>query len=179
MSLIDFNVDFNLKALGSIIKSCFDIPKWLKTIVVLTFIAAIVYFGVGQGYLYNDQMKELSLVQQELIDTRDRIQHSVLNIDEYNKDFTLIIKEFILVKEMNDHLLNMHDEQLSLILEFLKLQYPSSRDLYYLDKQLARNREFFRRNCIANLKRSLFHVNQKAKEIKKGVENERIQIEGK
>ena len=53
MGIIDFKVDFsNQKVLGAIVRCFLDIPRWLKILVVLSFVGAIVYFGFCQGYLY-------------------------------------------------------------------------------------------------------------------------------
>lgn len=156
MGIIDFKVDFsNQKVLGAIVRCFLDIPRWLKILVVLSFVGAIVYFGFGQGYLYNDQLNELKRLQVELAETKQKMNNSVLSLKIYNQDYEMFIREFILIKEMNDELVEMHDEQINLFLEYLKHVNGPSRELRYLENSLRRNEKYFRQICSAYFKRSL------------------------
>lgn len=158
MGIIDLKLDLNnQKVLGAILKAFLDIPKWLKTLVVLSSLSAVVYFGIAQGYLYNDQINELKKLQIELSETKQKIQFSVLSLEEYNKDYTDLIKEFILIKEMNDKLLEMHDEQVKLLLEYLKTVDGPSKDLTYLENSIYQNERYFKRMCNSYLKRSILY----------------------
>jgi hypothetical protein len=156
MGIIDFKVDFsNQKVLGAIVRCFLDIPRWLKILVVLSFVGAIVYFGFCQGYLYNDQLNELKRLQVELAETKQKMDNSVLNLEIYNQDYEMFIREFILIKEMNDELVEMHDEQINLFLEYLKHVNGPSRELSYLENSLRQNKKYFRQICSAYFKRSL------------------------
>lgn len=156
MGIIDFKVDFsNQKVLGAIVRCFLDIPRWLKILVVLSFVCAIVYFGFGQGYLYNDQLNELKRLQVELVETKQKMDNSVLSLEIYNQDYEMFIREFILIKEMNDKLVEMHDEQLNLFLEYLKHVNGPSRELSYLENILRQNEKYFRQICSAYFKSSL------------------------
>lgn len=156
MGIIDFKVDFsNQKVLGAIVRCFLDIPRWLKILVVLSFVGAIVYFGFGQGYLYNDQLNELKRLQVELAETKQKMDNSVLSLEIYNQDYEMFIREFILIKEMNDELVEMHDEQINLFLEYLKHVDRPSRELSYLENILRQNEKYFRQICSAYFKRSL------------------------
>ena len=156
MGIIDFKVDFsNQKVLGAIVRCFLDIPRWLKILVVLSFVGAIVYFGLGQGYLYNDQLNELKRLQVELAETKQKMDNSVLSLKIYNQDYEMFIREFILIKEMNDELVEMHDEQVNLFLEYLKRVNGPSRELNYLENSLRQNEKYFRQICSAYFKRSL------------------------
>lgn len=156
MGIIDFKVDFsNQKVLGAIVRCFLDIPRWLKILVVLSFVGAIVYFGFGQGYLYNDQLNELKRLQVELVETKQKMDNSVLSLEIYNQDYEMFIREFILIKEMNDKLVEMHDEQINLFLEYLKHVHGPSRELSYLENILRQNEKYFRQICSAYFKRSL------------------------
>lgn len=156
MGIIDFKVDFsNQKVLGAIVRCFLDIPRWLKILVVLSFVGAIVYFGFGQGYLYNDQLNELKRIQVELAETKQKMDNSVLSLEIYNQDYEMFIREFILIKEMNDELVEMHDEQINLFLEYLKHVNGPSRELSYLENSLRQNEKYFRQICSAYFKRSL------------------------
>lgn len=156
MGIIDFKVDFsNQKVLGAIVRCFLDIPRWLKILVVLSFVGAIVYFGFGQGYLYNDQLNELKRLQVELVETKEKMDNSVLSLEIYNQDYEMFIREFILIKEMNDGLVEMHDEQVNLFLEYLKRVNGPSRELSYLENSLRQNEKYFRQICSAYFKRSL------------------------
>lgn len=156
MGIIDFKVDFsNQKVLGAIVRCFLDIPRWLKILVVLSFVGAIVYFGFGQGYLYNDQLNELKRLQVELVETKQKMDNSVLSLEIYNQDYEMFIREFILIKEMNDELVEMHDEQINLFLEYLKHVDGPSRELSYLENILRQNKKYFRQICSAYFKRSL------------------------
>lgn len=149
MGIIDFKVDFsNQKVLGAIVRCFLDIPRWLKILVVLSFVGAIVYFGFGQGYLYNDQLNELKRIQVELAETKQKMDNSVLSLE-------MFIREFILIKEMNDELVEMHDEQINLFLEYLKHVNGPSRELSYLENSLRQNEKYFRQICSAYFKCSL------------------------
>lgn len=156
MGIIDFKVDFsNQKVLGAIVRCFLDIPRWLKILVVLSFVGAIVYFGLGQGYLYNDQLNELKRLQVELAETKQKMDNSVLSLKIYNQDYEMFIREFILIKEMNDELVEMHNEQVNLFLEYLKRVNGPSRELNYLENSLRQNEKYFRQICSAYFKRSL------------------------
>lgn len=156
MGIIDFKVDFsNQKVLGAIVRCFLDIPRWLKILVVLSFVGAIVYFGFCQGYLYNDQLNELKRLQVELAETKQKMDNSVLNLKIYNQDYEMFIREFILIKEMNDELVEMHDELINLFLEYLKHVNGPSRELSYLENSLRQNKKYFRQICSAYFKRSL------------------------
>ena len=156
MGIIDFKVDFsNQKVLGAIVRCFLDIPRWLKILVVLSFVGAIVYFGFGQGYLYNDQLNELKRLQVELVKTKEKMDNSVLSLETYNQDYEMFIREFILIKEMNDELVEMHDAQVNLFLEYLKHVNGPSRELSYLENSLRQNKKYFRQICSAYFKRSL------------------------
>lgn len=156
MGIIDFKVDFsNQKVLGAIVRCFLDIPRWLKILVVLSFVGAIVYFGFCQGYLYNDQLNELKRLQVELAETKQKMDNSVLSLEIYNQDYEMFIREFILIKEMNDELVEMHDEQINLFLEYLKYVNGPSRELSYLENSLRQNEKYFRQICSAYFKRSL------------------------
>lgn len=156
MGIIDFKVDFsNQKVLGAIVRCFLDIPRWLKILVVLSFVGAIVYFCFCQGYLYNDQLNELKRLQVELAETKQKMDNSVLSLEIYNQDYEMFIKEFILIKEMNDELVEMHDEQINLFLEYLKHVNGPSRELSYLENSLSQNEKYFRQICSAYFKRSL------------------------
>lgn len=156
MGIIDFKVDFsNQKVLGAIVRCFLDIPRWLKILVVLSFVGAIVYFGFGQGYLYNDQLNELKRLQVELAETKQKMDNSVLSLKIYNQDYEMLIREFILIKEMNDELVEMHDEQINLFLEYLKHVNGPSRELSYLENSLRQNKKYFRQICSAYFKQSL------------------------
>lgn len=156
MGIIDFKVDFsNQKVLGAIVRCFLDIPRWLKILVVLSFVGAIIYFGFCQGYLYNDQLKELKRLQVEFAETKQKMDNSVLSLKIYNQDYEMFIKEFILIKEMNDELVEMHDEQINLFLEYLKHVNGPSRELSYLENSLRQNEKYFRQICSAYFKRSL------------------------
>ena len=156
MGIIDFKLDFsNQKVLGAIVRCFLDIPRWLKILVVLSFVGAIVYFGFCQGYLYNDQLNELKRLQVELAETKQKMDNSVLNLEIYNQDYEMFIREFILIKEMNDELVEMHDEQINLFLEYLKHVNGPSRELSYLENSLRQNKKYFRQICSAYFKRSL------------------------
>ena len=156
MGIIDFKVDFsNQKVLGAIVRCFLDIPRWLKILVVLSFVGAIVYFGFGQGYLYNDQLNEIKRLQVELAETKQKMDNSVLSLKIYNQDYEMFIREFILIKEMNDELVEMHDEQVNLFLEYLKRVNGPSRELNYLENSLRQNEKYFRQICSAYFKRSL------------------------
>lgn len=156
MGIIDFKVDFsNQKVLGAIVRCFLDIPRWLKILVVLSFVGAIVYFGFCQEYLYNDQLNELKRLQVELAETKQKMDNSVLNLKIYNQDYEMFIREFILIKEMNDELVEMHDEQINLFLEYLKHVNGPSRELSYLENSLRQNKKYFRQICSAYFKRSL------------------------
>lgn len=156
MGIIDFKVDFsNQKVLGAIVRCFLDIPRWLKILVVLSFVGAIVYFGFGQGYLYNDQLNELKRLQVELVETKQKMDNLVLSFEIYNQDYEMFIREFILIKEMNDKLVEMHDEQINLFLEYLKQVNGPSRELSYLENILRQNEKYFRQICSAYFKRSL------------------------
>lgn len=156
MGIIDFKVDFsNQKVLGAIVRCFLDIPRWLKILVVLSFVGAIVYFGFCQEYLYNDQLNELKRLQVELAETKQKIDNSVLSLEIYNQDYEMFIREFILIKEMNDELVEMHDEQINLFLEYLKHVNRPSRELIYLENSLRQNEKYFRQICSAYFKRSL------------------------
>lgn len=156
MGIIDFKVDFsNQKVLGAIVRCFLDIPRWLKILVVLSFVGAIVYFGFCQGYLYNDQLNELKRLQVELVETKQKMDNSVLSLEIYNQDYEMFIREFILIKEMNDELVEMHDEQVNLFLEYLKHVNGPSRELSYLENSLRQNEKYFRQICSAYFKRSL------------------------
>ena len=156
MGIIDFKVDFsNQKVLGAIVRCFLDIPRWLKILVVLSFVGAIVYFGLGQGYLYNDQLNELKRLQVELAETKQKMDNSVFSLKIYNQDYEMFIREFILIKEMNDELVEMHDEQVNLFLEYLKHVNGPSRELNYLENSLRQNEKYFRQICSAYFKRSL------------------------
>lgn len=156
MGIIDFKVDFsNQKVLGAIVRCFLDIPRWLKILVVLSFVGAIVYFGFGQGYLYNDQLNELKRLQVELAETKQKMDNSVLSLEIYNQDYEMFIREFILIKEMNDELVEMHNEQINLFLEYLKHVNGPSRELSYLENILRQNEKYFRQICSAYFKRSL------------------------
>lgn len=156
MGIIDFKVDFsNQKVLGAIVRCFLDIPRWLKILVVLSFVGAIVYFGFGQGYLYNDQLNELKRLQVELVETKQKMDNSVLSLETYNQDYEMFIREFILIKEMNDKFVEMHDEQINLFLEYLKHVNGPSRELSYLENILRQNEKYFRQICYAYFKRSL------------------------
>lgn len=156
MGIIDFKVDFsNQKVLGAIVRCFLDIPRWLKILVVLSFVGAIVYFGFGQGYLYNDQLNELKRIQVELAETKQKMDNSVLSLEIYNQDYEMFIREFILIKEMNDELVEMHDEQINLFSEYLKHVNGPSRELSYLENSLRQNEKYFRQICSAYFKRSL------------------------
>lgn len=156
MGIIDFKVDFsNQKVLGAIVRCFLDIPRWLKILVVLSFVGAIVYFGFGQGYLYNDQLNELKRLQVELAETKQKMDNSVLSLEIYNQDYEMFIREFILIKEMNDKLVEMHDEQINLFLEYLKHVNGPSRELSYLENILRQNEKYFKKICSAYFKRSL------------------------
>lgn len=156
MGIIDFKVDFsNQKVLGAIVRCFLDIPRWLKILVVLSFVGAIVYFGFCQGYLYNDQLNELKRLQVELAETKQKMDNSVLNLEIYNQDYEMFIRELILIKEMNDELVEMHDEQINLFLEYLKHVNGPSRELSYLENSLRQNKKYFRQICSAYFKRSL------------------------
>lgn len=156
MGIIDFKVDFsNQKVLGAIVRCFLDIPRWLKILVVLSFVGAIVYFGFGQGYLYNDQLNELKRLQVELAETKQKMDNSVLSLEIYNQDYEMFIREFILIKKMNDELVEMHDEQINLFLEYLKHVNGPSRELSYLENILRQNKKYFRQICSAYFKSSL------------------------
>lgn len=156
MGIVDFKVDFsNQKVLGAIVRCFLDIPRWLKILVVLSFVGAIVYFGFGQEYLYNDQLNELKRLQVELAETKQKMDNSVLSLKIYNQDYEMFIKEFILIKEINDELVEMHDEQINLFLEYLKHVNGPSRELSYLENSLRQNEKYFRQICSAYFKRSL------------------------
>lgn len=156
MGIIDFKVDFsNQEVLGAIVRCFLDIPRWLKILVVLSFVGAIVYFGFGQGYLYNDQLNELKRLQVELAETKQKMDNSVLSLEIYNQDYEVFIREFILIKEMNDELVEMHDEQINLFLEYLKHVNGPSRELSYLENILRQNKKYFRQICSAYFKRFL------------------------
>lgn len=156
MGIIDFKVDFsNQKVLGAIVRCFLDIPRWLKILVVLSFVGAIVYFGFCQEYLYNDQLNELKRLQVELAETKQKMDNSVLSLEIYNQDYEMFIKEFILIKELNDELVEMHDEQINLFLEYLKHVNGPSRELSYLENSLRQNEKYFRQICSAYFKRSL------------------------
>lgn len=156
MGIVDFKVDFsNQKVLGAIVRCFLDIPRWLKILVVLSFVGAIVYFGFCQGYLYNDQLNELKRLQVELAETKQKMDNSVLNLEIYNQDYEMFIREFILIKEMNDELVEMHDELINLFLEYLKYVNGPSRELSYLENSLRQNEKYFRQICSAYFKRSL------------------------
>lgn len=156
MGIIDFKVDFsNQKVLGAIVRCFLDIPRWLKILVVLSFVSAIVYFGLSQGYLYNDQLNELKRLQVELAETKQKMDNSVLSLEIYNQDYEMVIREFILIKEMNDKLVEMHDEQINLFLEYLKHVNGPSRELSYLENSLRQNKKYFRQICSAYFKCSL------------------------
>lgn len=156
MGIVDFKVDFsNQKVLGAIIRCFLDIPRWLRILVVLSFVGAIVYFGFGQEYLYNDQLNELKRLQVELAETKQKMDNSVLSLEIYNQDYEMLIKEFILIKEINDELVEMHDEQINLFLEYLKHVNGPSRELSYLENSLRQNEKYFRQICSAYFKRSL------------------------
>lgn len=156
MGIIDFKVDFsNQKVLGAIVRCFLDIPRWLKILVVLSFVGAIVYFGFCQGYLYNDQLNELKRLQVELAETKQKMDNSVLSLEIYNQDYEMFIREFILIKEMNDELVEMHDEQINLFLEYLKHVNGPSRELSYFLNSLRQNEKYFRQICSAYFKRSL------------------------
>ncbi len=156
MGIIDFKVDFsNQKVLGAIVRCFLDIPRWLKILVVLSFVGAIVYFGFCQGYLYNDQLNELKRLQVELAETKQKMDNSVLSLEIYNQDYEMFIREFILIKEMNDELVEMHDEQINLFLEYLKHVNGPSRELSYLENSLRQNEKYFRQICSAYFERSL------------------------
>lgn len=153
MGIIDFKVDFsNQKVLGAIVRCFLDIPRWLKILVVLSFVSAIVYFGLGQGYLYNNQLNELKRLQVELAETKQKMDNSVLSLEIYNQDYEMFIREFILIKEMNDELVEMHDEQINLFLEYLKHVNGPSRELNYLENSLRQNEKYFRQICSAYFK---------------------------
>lgn len=156
MGIIDFKVDFsNQKVLGAIVRCFLDIPRWLKILVVLSFVGAIVYFGFGQGYLYNDQLNELKRLQVELVETKQKMDNSVLSLKIYNQDYEMFIREFILIKEMNDEIVEMYDEQINLFLEYFKQVNGPSRELSYLENSLRQNEKYFRQICSAYFKRSL------------------------
>lgn len=156
MGIIDFKVDFsNQKVLGAIVRCFLDIPRWLKILVVLSFVGAIVYFGFCQEYLYNDQLNELKRLQVELAETKQKMDNSVLSLEIYNQDYEMFIREFILIKEMNDELVEMHDEQINLFLEYFKHVNGPSRELRYLENSLRQNEKYFRQICSAYFKRSL------------------------
>lgn len=156
MGIIDFKVDFsNQKVLGAIVRCFLDIPRWLKILVVLSFVGAIVYFGFGQGYLYNDQLNELKRLQVELAETKQKMDNSVLSLEIYNQDYEMFIREFILIKEMNDELVEMHNEQINLFFEYFKHVNGPSRELSYLENILRQNEKYFRQICSAYFKRSL------------------------
>ena len=156
MGIIDFKVDFsNQKVLGAIVRCFLDIPRWLKILVVLSFVGAIVYFGFCQEYLYNDHLNELKRLQVELAETKQKMDNSVLNLEIYNQDYEMFIREFILIKEMNDELVEMHDEQINLFLEYLKHVNGPSRELSYLENSLRQNKKYFRQICSAYFKCSL------------------------
>lgn len=156
MGIIDFKVDFsNQKVLGAIVRCFLDIPRWLKILVVLSFVGAIVYFGFCQGYLYNDQLNELKRLEVELAETKQKMDNSVLSLEIYNQDYEMFIREFILIKEMNDALVEMHDEQINLFLEYLKHVNGPFKELSYLENSLRQNEKYFRQICSAYFKRSL------------------------
>lgn len=156
MGIIDFKVDFsNQKVLGAIVRCFLDIPRWLKILVVLSFVGAIVYFGFGQGYLYNDQLNELKRLQVELAETKQKMDNSVLSLEIYNQDYEMFIREFILIKEMNDELVEMHNEQINLFLEYLKRVNGPSRELSYLENNLRQDEKYFRQICSVYFKGSL------------------------
>lgn len=149
MGIIDFKVNFsNQKVLGAIVRCFLDIPRWLKILVVLSFVGAIVYFGFCQGYLYNEQLNELKRLQVELAETKQKMDNSYLSLE-------MFIREFILIKEMNDELVEMHDEQINLFLEYLKYVNGPSRELSYLENSLRQNEKYFRQICSAYFKCSL------------------------
>ena len=174
MGIIDFKVDFsNQKVLGAIVRCFLDIPRWLKILVVLSFVGAIVYFGFGQGYLYNDQLNELKRIQVELAETKQKMDNSVHSLEIYNQDYEMFIREFILIKEMNDELVEMHDEQINLFLEYLKHVNGPSRELSYLENILRQNEKYFRQICSAYFKRSfLFKDDNKTEYLDKSLKED-------
>ncbi len=141
MGLIDFKIDADHNVIGAIFKTILDIPKWLKSTLVIAIVSAVLYFGCLQGYLYDEQIKEVEMLKKELFDTREKINHSVLNIDEYNKDYLEIVRELSLVKNMFDLIISSHNEHIELLFDYIEKTQGETRDFIILKNSIHRHRE--------------------------------------
>ena len=139
MGLIDFKIDADHNVIGAIFKTILDIPKWLKSSLVIAIVSAVLYFGCLQGYLYDEQIKEVEIIKKELFDTRERINHSVLNIDEYNKDYLEIVRELSFIKNMFDLIISSHNEHIELIFDYIEKTQGETRDFTILKNSIHRH----------------------------------------
>lgn len=141
MGLIDFKIDADHNVIGAIFKTILDIPKWLKSSLVIAIVSAVLYFGCLQGYLYDEQIKEVEIIKKELFDTRERINHSVLNIDEYNKDYLEIVRELSFIKNMFDLIISSHNEHIELIFDYIEKTQGETRDFIILKNSIHRHED--------------------------------------
>ena len=157
MGLIDFKIDADHNVIGAIFKTILDIPKWLKSTLVIAIVSAVLYFGCLQGYLYDEQIKEVEILKKELFDTREKINHSVLNIDEYNKDYLEIVRELSFVKNMFDLIISSHNEHIELIFDYIEKTQGESRDFIILKNSIHRHEDQIKEVYDSYLKYSILN----------------------
>ena len=157
MGLIDFKIDADHNVIGAIFKTILDIPRWLKSTLVIAIVSAVLYFGCLQGYLYDEQIKEVEMLKKELFDTREKINHSVLNIDEYNQDYLEIVRELSFVKNMFDLIISSHNEHIELIFDYIEKTQGESRDFVILKNSIHRHQDQIKEVYGSYLKYSLLN----------------------
>lgn len=157
MGLIDFKIDADHNVIGAIFKAILDIPKWLKSSLVIAIVSAVLYFGCLQGYLYDEQIKEVEMLKKELFDTRERINHSVLNIDEYNKDYLEIVRELSFIKSMFDLTIGGHNESIEILFDYIEKTHGNTRDLEIMRNSVHRNEQQIQSIYDSYLKHSILN----------------------
>lgn len=157
MGLIDFKIDADHNVIGAIFKTILDIPKWLKSSLVIAIVSAVLYFGCLQGYLYDEQIKEVEILKKELFETKEKINHSVLNIDEYNKDYLEIVRELSFVKNMFDLIISSHNEHIELIFDYIEKTQGETRDFIILKNSIHRHESQIKEVYDSYLKYSILN----------------------
>ena len=157
MGLIDFKIDADHNVIGAIFKAILDIPRWLKSSLVIAIVSAVLYFGCLQGYLYDEQIKEVEMLKKELFDTREKIDHSVLNIDEYNKDYLEIVRELSFIKSMFDLTIGGHNESIEILFDYIEKTHGNTRDLEIIRNSIHRHEQQIQSIYDSYLKHSILN----------------------
>lgn len=158
MSIV--NLNFNIKdqkALGDFLRACLAIPNWLKVVLLASFLAAAFYFCGFQKLFYGPQVKEIETLKQEVIKTKNKMNYQVISTEKYTSDYRNILYEFYLIRQENEKLIEMHDNDIEIIVNYLRAASRNSRDLYYLERDLKEESEYFKKiKCIYHESSKLF-----------------------